>query len=52
MTGENFPIMFDDLREDVQKSLLKFLGMKNQAEGNFEIAPLALVPRPEPEEEE
>ena len=36
-------IMFTDLKEEVQKELLKKLGLKTIEEGNLDIAPIAVV---------
>lgn len=36
-------IMFSDLKEEVQKELLKKLGLKTLEEGNLDISPIAVV---------
>ena len=37
------PIMFTDLKEEVQKELLKKLGLKTIEEGNLDIAPISVI---------
>ena len=36
-------IMFTDLKEEVQKKLLKKLGLKTPEEGNLDIAPISVI---------
>lgn len=48
---ENFEIRFDDLIKETQERLLKFLELEGPEEGNFEISPVAIIPKPEKEEE-
>jgi hypothetical protein len=38
-----FEIMFDDLTEEAQKQFLEFQGLDNPQDGNFDIAPLAII---------
>jgi len=44
---ETFEIMFGDLTQDAQESLLKFLGYSDESDGNFEVSPLAIIYREE-----
>lgn len=37
------PIMFDDLNEEAQQSVLDFYGYKSSEEGNFDISPLCIL---------
>jgi len=36
-------IFFSDLKEEAQKEVLKLYQMKNESEGNFDIAPLFVL---------
>ena len=49
MPTKTLNIMFDDLFVDAQDDVLKFYGMESEADGNWEINPLAIL---EVEEEE
>lgn len=42
-----FEIYVRDLKPEIQKSVLKFLGLKNEEEGNLDTFPLTLIPKPE-----
>jgi len=44
---ETFDIRFDDLKPEVQAEFLEFMGLKDAAEGNFDVYPIAEVPKPE-----
>jgi hypothetical protein len=45
--GEMFEIFINDLKEEKQKELLEFLGLKDAKEGNFDVFPIAEIPRGE-----
>lgn len=38
-----FEIEFDDLNEAAQKRFLKFQGLENPEQGNFDISPIACI---------
>lgn len=38
-----FEIMFDDLKPEAQKEFLKYMGIKDPSEGNYEIVPIAEI---------
>ena len=38
-----FEIMFNDLKPDAQKEFLKYMGIKNPSEGNYEFVPIATI---------
>ena len=38
-----FEIMFDDLKSEAQKEFLKYMGIKNPSEGNYEVVPIATI---------
>ena len=38
-----FEIMFNDLKPDAQKAFLKYMGIKNPSEGNYEFVPIATI---------
>jgi hypothetical protein len=38
-----FEIFFDDFKEEVQKELLNFYEIKEAAEGNLDVIPLAFL---------
>ncbi len=40
---KTFEITFDDLTEEAQKQFLEFQGLDNPHDGNFDIAPLAII---------
>jgi len=44
---ENFEIMIRDLKDDVQKDVLAFLGIKTVEDGNYDVVPIAVIPKPE-----
>jgi len=47
---EYYEIMIDDLKDDVRANVLKFLGLKTAEEGNFDVVPIAVIPKPEADE--
>ena len=44
---EEFDILFEDLMPETQERLLKFMGLDRPEEGNFDIAPLCVLPKAE-----
>ncbi|MBA7628862.1 hypothetical protein ES703_36359 [subsurface metagenome] len=40
---KTFEIMFDDLTEEAQQRFLEFQGLEDQADGNYEVVPVAVV---------
>ena len=38
-----FEIMFNDLKPEAQKQFLKYMGLKDASEGNYEFVPIATV---------
>lgn len=38
-----FEIMFNDLKPDAQKEFLKYMGLKDASEGNYEVVPIATI---------
>lgn len=46
---EEFEIFFKDLKEDVQKRILEFLGLECPEDGNYDTIPIATIPKPDPE---
>ena len=47
-----FEIWFDDLKPEIQKVYLEFMGMKSADEGNFDCLPLTILLRDDFSEEE
>ncbi len=47
MTKENIEIFFSDLTDAAQKEFLKAAGLKSASEGNYDIFPIAVIPREE-----
>ena len=47
MNDETLEIMFDALTPEAQAAVLEFLGIKSAAEGNFDVFPIAVIPKPE-----
>ena len=45
-----FNIMFDDLRDDIQKEFLEFQGLKNVVDGNYDVFPITIIERDDNEE--
>jgi len=45
---DEFELYLDDLKPAVRKRLLKFLGLKSAEEGNLDVFPLVVIPKPEP----
>ncbi|MFQ6054618.1 MAG: hypothetical protein ACE5KE_00530 [Methanosarcinales archaeon] len=41
--GSQLEIFISDLKEEKQKEVLKFLGLKNEKEGNLDIFPLDVL---------
>jgi hypothetical protein len=48
--SSSFEIYLNDLKEEVQKEFLKFMGMSSPEEGNFDSMPIAAIPKGEPDE--
>lgn len=44
---ECYEIYVRDLKADVQKNVLAFLGLKTAEDGNFDVVPIAVLPKPE-----
>ena len=38
-----FEIMFDDLKPEAQEKFLKYMGLKDASEGNYEVVPIATI---------
>lgn len=38
-----FEIMLNDLKPEAQKAFLKYMGIKNPPEGNYEVVPIAMI---------
>ena len=38
-----FEIFIDDLKKDVRKKVLSFLGLKDAKEGNYDVFPLFIL---------
>lgn len=38
-----FEIMFSDLKPEAQKEFLKYMGLKDASEGNYEFVPIATI---------
>ncbi|MCR5224920.1 MAG: hypothetical protein K6C34_02450 [Alphaproteobacteria bacterium] len=47
-----FEIMFNDLKPEAQEEFLKYMGLKDASEGNYEVVPIATVDCNDDEEEE
>jgi len=45
---ENYEVFLSDFNPETQKKILKFLGIKDEKEGNLDVFPLTLIPKPEP----
>jgi hypothetical protein len=45
---EELEIYLSDLKPEVQKRVLRFLGLRSAEGGNLDVFPLAVVPKPEP----
>jgi|YelNatPaOPRAMG01_1025707.scaffolds.fasta_scaffold42167_5 hypothetical protein len=56
MTQQNhhneLEIFLDDLTSKAQKEVLNFLGYKNEKDGNLDVFPIAIIPKPEANAEE
>jgi len=46
---DELEIFFDDLTETARREVLEFLGIETPEEGNFDLIPLAVIPKPEPQ---
>ena len=44
---ESFEIYFNDLHEEAQKAFLEFMGITDPKEGNYDVFPLATIPKGE-----
>jgi hypothetical protein len=42
-----FEIYVEDLKPETQKTLLKFLGCRTGSDGNLDVFPVAVIPKPE-----
>ena len=40
---KTFEIMYDDLTEEAKQRFLEFQSLENPTDGNYEIAPIAIV---------
>ena len=40
---ENKEIFLEDLKEEIQREVLDFMNLKNEAEGNLDITPLFIL---------
>lgn len=38
-----FEIMFNDLKPEAQKEFLKYMGLKDASEGNYEVVPITMI---------
>lgn len=38
-----FEIMFNDLKPEAQKRFLKYMGLKDASEGNYEVVPITMI---------
>lgn len=47
MTDDTFYINFCDLKEECQDALLEFYGINTPEEANFDMIPIAEIPKPE-----
>lgn len=47
-----FNIMFDDLKEEIQKQLLEFYKINNPKEMNWDVIPIMQLPEPEGDEDD
>ena len=47
-----FEIMFNDLKPEAQKEFLKYMGLKDASEGNYEFVPIATIEYNDDEEDE
>ncbi len=45
ITKENIEIFFSDLTDEAQKEFLKVAGLKSAFERNYDIFPIAIIPR-------
>jgi hypothetical protein len=46
--NEELEIYLSNLKPEVQERVLRFLGLKSAKDGNLDVFPLAVVPKPEP----
>jgi len=49
---ENFEIFVEDLKPETAQKLLDFLDIECPEEGNYDVVPIATIPKPEKEQEE
>lgn len=47
-----FEIMFNDLKPEAQKEFLKYMGLKDASEGNYEVVPITMIDYNDDGEEE
>jgi len=43
-------LYLSDLKPEAQRRVLKFLGLKSPEEGNLDVFPIAIIPKPEAED--
>jgi len=43
MGEKTFDVFFDDLVPEIQKELLKFMGLETPADGNYDVFPLTMI---------
>ena len=49
---EEFEIYFEDLTEEAQKRFLVFMGFKDESDGNYDVFPIASIPKPEDDDDD
>ena len=47
-----FEIMFNDLKPEAQKRFLKYMGLKDASEGNYEVVPITMIDYNDDDDEE
>jgi len=47
VTETEIEIFLSDLQEDEQKKFLKAMGIETSDKGNYDVIPIAIVPKPE-----
>ena len=45
--SDTFEIMLEDLKEGIQRDFLDFVRLETAEEGNYDIHPICVLPRPE-----
>ena len=46
-----FEIMFNDLKPEAQERFLKYMGLKDASEGNYEVVPITMIDYNDDEED-